>query len=55
MVNMKYTKKELLAFLNWVSKREDSLTYFIKTRGLKDLDPWLKENKNLLIKSKIKV
>lgn len=48
IVKERYTKKELLNFLNWVSKQEDSLTYFIKTRGLKDLEPYIDQQRQKL-------
>jgi len=48
IVKERYTKKELLNFLNWVSKQEDSLNYFIKTRGLKDLEPYIEQQRQKL-------
>ena len=28
-------------FMRWVGEREDSLTYFLKVRGLRDMKPWV--------------
>lgn len=36
-----FTTKEVLMFMRWVGEREDSLTYFLKVRGLRDMKPWV--------------
>ncbi len=45
----KYSVDEIFEFLKWVAEKENSLTYFLKKRGLKDLEPWV-ETKRILEK-----